>query len=80
MPALLFERQGSTNILVSGSKGRSAARQNVLVRTDHRNDHRRWSADIFEKVSIQADWSVSLTDLFRLFPLSAQKLGFIVKP
>ena len=44
MPALFFEREGSTNILVSGGEGRTAARQNVLVTTDYRNVHRRWTA------------------------------------
>lgn len=34
-----FERQGRTNILVSGVEGRNAARQNVLETTDYRNDH-----------------------------------------
>ncbi|MEI8033627.1 MAG: hypothetical protein WCH05_09810 [Chlorobiaceae bacterium] len=39
-----FEREGSAKIEVSGSKGRSAARLNVSVATDNRNDHRRWAA------------------------------------
>ena len=39
-----FEREGGANIEVSGSKGRSAARLNVSVATDNRNDHRRWAA------------------------------------
>ena len=44
-----FEREGSTNILVSGSKGRSAARQNVPVTTDHRNGRRRRPAACLQK-------------------------------
>ncbi len=52
MPALFFEREGSTNILVSGGEGRTAARQNVLVATDNRNVHRRWTAEFFLKVLI----------------------------
>ena len=39
---------------MSGSKGRSAARQNVLVTTDYRNDHRRWSAACRKKLAIAA--------------------------
>ncbi len=34
-----FERAGSTNILVSGGEGRTAARQNVLVTTDNSKSH-----------------------------------------
>ena len=49
MPALLFEREGSTNILVSGGEGRTAARRNVLVTTDYKIDHRRWSAVCHKK-------------------------------
>ena len=40
----VFEREGSTNILVSGGEGRTAARRNVLVTTDNRTAHRRWAA------------------------------------
>ncbi len=47
----VFEREGSTNILVSFVEGRNAARQNVLVATDYRNAHRRWAADYCKKVS-----------------------------
>jgi hypothetical protein len=52
IPTLFFEREGSTNILVSGGEGRTAARQNVPVTTDYRNVHRRWTADFFLKVLI----------------------------
>jgi len=41
----VFEREGSTNILVSGGEGRTTARQNVLVTTDYRTVHRRWTDD-----------------------------------
>ena len=51
MPALFFEREGSPNILVSGGEGRTAARQNVLVATDYRNVHRRWTADCCQYLS-----------------------------
>jgi hypothetical protein len=44
MPALLSEREGSTNILVSGGEGRTAARRNVLVTTEYRNARRRLTA------------------------------------
>ena len=60
MPTLLFERKGSTNILVSGGEGRTAARQNVLVTTDYRNVHRRWTAARSKKATNTAPPAFSL--------------------
>ena len=48
----VFEREGRTNILVSGVEGRSAARQNVSVTTDNRNGRRRRPDGFFEKMRI----------------------------
>ena len=55
-----FEREGSTKILVSGVEGRSAARQNVLVTTDNRKDHRRWSSDCSKMLLLSATETIPL--------------------
>ena len=57
----VFEREGSTNILVSGGEGRTAARQNVLVTTDNKIDHRRWFAAYLKRADLLQGYQTGLS-------------------
>ena len=58
---LVFEREGSTNILVSGGEGRTAARQNVLVTTDYRTARRRWAAAYLKRADLLQGYQTGLS-------------------
>ena len=57
----VFEREGSTNILVSGGEGRTAARQNVLVTTDYRTARRRWAAAYLKRADLLQGYQTGLS-------------------